>query len=507
MDPPLFPAPFPGIPLASSVSVDSAPPSHKTSRPEITSRPHLLIPHREKKRVTNHLKDHFSYVPEWKYERIIGEGSGSIAYLIKSKHRSLGRHRRVVIKRGTSELGDEELRIEMAWLELVRGAEHICTMLACRDDKEIPQTSAIQTGLTFVKRIFAKQGNLRRRVRKVLRRSTLDDELQLRELAPWPVIVLEYMPHGDLKRMVERAKRYNIAVPNRLLWSIFLCLVRACIGMAYHQALPEGSQTRTETIPAGQNQHSLVHGSMNLSNIMIGNPFARFGEHTLGPVAKLIDLGMAATATDGQGVRYNLWDVSAIMMTLVTLDITWGVSPRTTYRGIQTNATPILGDAGKTRYPLVDDDLRDLLARCLAQNPLHRPGLRDMLAELELRITKSAENFPFNLRPGEEDVAVSRFISRCIYDADVLPDPEPRPDIESPFIVPGPPPPTILEFASDYESDPEPEHTITGRPGSFREAAERLRVRRKGKRRMSGSPIAAPEPVDERPRRRPGPRH
>lgn len=96
--------------------------------------------------------------------------------------------------------------------------------------------------------------------------------------------------------------------------------------MAYHKALPEGAMSRTEEIPPGENQQSLVHGSINLSNIMIGNPFAKWGEHSLGPIIKLIDLGMAATAMDGQGVRYNLWDVSGVMtiaLPPVRITLTW----------------------------------------------------------------------------------------------------------------------------------------------------------------------------------------
>ncbi|KAI0159848.1 kinase-like domain-containing protein [Xylariaceae sp. FL1272] len=47
------------------------------------------------------------------------------------------------------------------------------------------------------------------------------------------LLVLEYCENGDLQNLIYRLNEQNEDVPNRVLWSFWLCLVRACIGMQY----------------------------------------------------------------------------------------------------------------------------------------------------------------------------------------------------------------------------------------------------------------------------------
>ena len=49
--------------------------------------------------------------------------------------------------------------------------------------------------------------------------------------------------------------------------------------------------------------------------------------------------------------------------------------------GFQTYAVPILRG-----YPELDDDLRALLARCLAQDPANRPSLADLLGRAQAAV-------------------------------------------------------------------------------------------------------------------------
>lgn len=40
---------------------------------------------------------------------------------------------------------------------------------------------------------------------------------------PDPVLVLEYLENGDVGRLYDRAVQQDILLPNRVLWSFFLC--------------------------------------------------------------------------------------------------------------------------------------------------------------------------------------------------------------------------------------------------------------------------------------------
>ncbi|OTB03546.1 hypothetical protein M426DRAFT_23704 [Hypoxylon sp. CI-4A] len=44
-------------------------------------------------------------------------------------------------------------------------------------------------------------------------------------------LLLEYMPLGDLQNMLVKLAEQGDVVPNRVLWSFWLCLVRACIAL------------------------------------------------------------------------------------------------------------------------------------------------------------------------------------------------------------------------------------------------------------------------------------
>ncbi|KAI1457805.1 hypothetical protein F4805DRAFT_166226 [Annulohypoxylon moriforme] len=383
-------------------------------------------------RVEKGMKEHFGFVTAWEYEKMAGRGADCLAFLVKRKRRlplEL-RHRRYIIKRAISDHGDSSLRIEGTWLQRLQGSAHIGAMIRFRDDDEIPKASRIETGLPFAKVLFGKNGNVRRAIRRLINPFNLDDELELDELAPYPLIVLEYLEHGTFARLISRLSHYNTTVPNRLLWSFFLCLVRACVALAYPPMLAKGRPTELETIPAdGREQSQLVHGFLHTGNVMIGRGDGRFSEHTFGPTVKMIDLGGSAEATNGLGSRYNLWDISGLMMCIITKSEAWAANPSSEYRGIVTSAGPIVGRFANN-HPLLDDDLRDLLARCLAENVAHRPSLRDLLTQVEHAVrTKTAQSFPLHIRPHETDAAINEFLQSCVYDAEVEAQAPNRPDI------------------------------------------------------------------------------
>ncbi|KAI1213547.1 uncharacterized protein F4807DRAFT_456893 [Annulohypoxylon truncatum] len=363
----------------------------------------------EIKRITRNLREHFSHNQEWEYEKMIARGPGSLSVVVKRKHGNIGgRRRRIIVKRGTSLEGDRDLKIEMAWLEQVRGAAHIGTMIACRADTNIPGSSAITTGLPLRERLFSKTGNVRRGLKKLFGPKDIEEELNLREMAPYPVIILEHMDQGFLDDILRRAVHYNTFIPNRILWSFFLCKV-----------IPRDGTPRS----------SLVHNMMHTSSFMISREW-RFDEHLYPlnspPMLRLIEFGSASETGDDLGYQFNLWDIAGVMMTLVTRNVTWALSKTSLYRGIRTEATPIVNE-NQENYPMIDDQLRDLLARCLAQNVQHRPNLEELLREVEhaVRTKTNPEAFSWNLRPLETNESVIQFLERCLYDADVVPGQQP----------------------------------------------------------------------------------
>ncbi|RYP58611.1 hypothetical protein DL769_008866 [Monosporascus sp. CRB-8-3] len=57
-----------------------------------------------------------------------------------------------------------------------------------------------------------------------------DDEWQLDHK---DYLLLEFVENGDLSNFIMKLNEKNLRVPNRILWSFWLCLVRACVAMEY----------------------------------------------------------------------------------------------------------------------------------------------------------------------------------------------------------------------------------------------------------------------------------
>ncbi|RYP55996.1 hypothetical protein DL769_009996 [Monosporascus sp. CRB-8-3] len=92
-------------------------------------------------------------------------------------------------------------------------------------------------------------------------------------------ILLEYMKNGDMANMLYRLNEQDERVPNRVLWSFFLCLIRGCIGMAWYprrfhpQRGNNPDRDLIEQIPAGGSVQErcmkrMVHFDIDLKNSM-----------------------------------------------------------------------------------------------------------------------------------------------------------------------------------------------------------------------------------------------
>ncbi|KAI1636932.1 hypothetical protein F4809DRAFT_661876 [Biscogniauxia mediterranea] len=170
--------------------------------------------------------------------------------------------------------------------------------------------------------------------------STTDDPLDEEwELDYKDYLLLEFAENGDLANFIYKTNEMGEKVPNRVLWSFWLCLVSACVAMEYPprkfhpkrrdpnpadvEGLPAmdfvdlNSETRGkrigpdlyEDVPdpsrrwAGKRQ---VHFDIDPKNILIYglDPNTKDNEHKLIPRLKLADFGLAHTIKPNKGNGY-----------------------------------------------------------------------------------------------------------------------------------------------------------------------------------------------------------
>ncbi len=154
-----------------------------------------------------------------------------------------------------------------------------------------------------------------------------------------PVLAMEYINGGDLTTLFRKIlqKRGGAHMPNRILWSLYLCrrssvclliqrsvirsysinkligsftVIRACIGMAYPVGAPLTSTASTlETIRPGKPPLSLKHNDIALRNVMVGTA-RKESEHSIGHIFKLIDFGLAKNEVGGSSD--NLFRVTEV---------------------------------------------------------------------------------------------------------------------------------------------------------------------------------------------------
>ncbi|KAI0007761.1 hypothetical protein F4779DRAFT_619267 [Xylariaceae sp. FL0662B] len=117
--------------------------------------------------------------------------------------------------------------------------------------------------------------------------------------------------------------------------------------------------------------------------VMIGEAVGRFQEHDLIPPLKFIDFGCSREG------------FTRIMISLIARQQVRVLAWITTYQGFETGGTEILYHASGNKYPTLDGDLLDFLARCLAGEERDRHSLSTMLRIAKDAVcTKTAAAFP-----------------------------------------------------------------------------------------------------------------
>ncbi|KAI0192377.1 hypothetical protein EV127DRAFT_491556 [Xylaria flabelliformis] len=369
-------------------------------------------------RLTEQVKLLFASQPRHVFERIAGQGGSGIALCFQDKEAGPDEFSRFIVK--TVLLGNDiEITNEKKWLERLRWAEHIVTPITLDPD---PLTA------------FAK-----------------------------PSLVIEYLENGTIDALLQKRRAAGLGrLPNRVLWAIFLCLVRACLAMAIPPPPIPNPRTpkdkRRETLPAdadAQILQDLIHSDMNLGNLMFGDDISQDQppdtEHHLVPILKLIDFGDAyevegpeaepprktydetlhlfarmrndlgrlrdigkPTNDRRDGLRndatdMNILEIGVVMGRLMTNDLT---NPRA---GVMREIILELHeDMEETVRSNLDIDLFWLVARCLACNAFLRPRLSHLLDLLEYYTANKA----YANMVDESDLSIKQMIQRYIFDAD-----------------------------------------------------------------------------------------
>ncbi|KAI0384788.1 hypothetical protein F5Y04DRAFT_293090 [Hypomontagnella monticulosa] len=159
----------------------------------------------------------------------------------------------------------------------------------------------------------------------------------------WPQwAYLEWLDNGTVMNLIRRSLRVGIRVlPNRMLWQIFLCLVRACCAMAWPPPQPDGPYPApvTETVGSEETASNLRHSDLHEQNVLFGpillHPPEQ-PEHQFMPILKVIDFGAAKLIDTDEvlaelspdelplrvnpGVSDNVFDIGMLMCAIIMLD-------------------------------------------------------------------------------------------------------------------------------------------------------------------------------------------
>ncbi|RYC65942.1 hypothetical protein CHU98_g251 [Xylaria longipes] len=195
----------------------------------------------------------------------------------------------------------------------------------------------------------------------------------------------EYLENGSLSNFIEKfleeCKNKGLTpvrLPNRLLWSIFFCLVKMIVALAWPL---QSSRDRPERCILKKPISSIQHNDIHEGNI---------------PILKLIDFAGADTMEDDrmkrigdegpapEGVTDNIFAIGKTMAILVSPD-QWDhfgseiypERPQTVQSFVPFMMNPIetvaVEIANPASCPGIDNDIKDIIIACLASEPGNRP--------------------------------------------------------------------------------------------------------------------------------------
>ncbi|KAI0455945.1 hypothetical protein F5B21DRAFT_502969 [Xylaria acuta] len=244
----------------------------------------------------------FTRRPGIEFVDFAGLGRHGGALLLEEKDDQGKLSRKLVIKYSLGALtsdrhsnADDDLRNEYRWLEMLRGAEHIVRLVPFADcSLNLP---GISNGEDTIEDSLAKmsvtaeaqnnEGETSARGAKLTK-----EPLTVRKC---PTFALEYLPNGTILQLVNRLVRHSRLIPNRMMWRIWLCMVRQCVAMAFPpQQSPENYSPERERFIPNSEFFTLTQNSSHMANFVFAeeSPLFPDSDHDPGvPPVKCVVLG------------------------------------------------------------------------------------------------------------------------------------------------------------------------------------------------------------------------
>ncbi|KAI0474473.1 hypothetical protein F4859DRAFT_522095 [Xylaria cf. heliscus] len=392
--------------------------------------------------------EYFTRRPGTEFVGFAGIGRHGGALVLKERDANGQFLRMVVIKYSLGALtsdqnsnADDDLRNEYRWLEMLRGAEHIVQLVPFADcSLNLPGISNGEdtfeeslAKLSVIEEDQKNEGDTSPRGAKLTKES-----LRARKC---PTFALEYLPNGTLSGLIDRIAPRSQLIPNRMMWRIWLCMVRQCIAMAFPPLYPpENGKLERERFLPDVEFFTLTQNSAHLANYVFGeeSPLSPDSDHDPGvPLVKLIDFGRGRVENpkdyidDGLpnffecGARANLWSAACVMGQLacpLAPDEQFDSDHPVAYNYMKDNIEhTVMTDAAQVVRESAEMDvaLRDTIARCMSSEMKDSPSLQEVLAEAEDKVANRGpdDNPDLEGRMGlqESDEYIRQFLQAFVY--------------------------------------------------------------------------------------------
>ncbi|KAH9905107.1 kinase-like domain-containing protein [Xylariomycetidae sp. FL2044] len=252
-----------------------------------------------------------------------------------------------------------------------------------------------------------------------------------------PYLIMEFAGNMTLQEFVNRAFKLRIQLSNRTLWSIFLCLIRACIALRFPRELdsPAVPVTRERIPPpdAPLPTSCIHHLDLSPSNVLVTHNFAP-QEHIWAPQLKIIDFGCSVTVPPGPrdgAVFAEEWDANiygiGLIMTMLLVPVPdEALVEREVELYLPEHGWDLLvtaADPDLDKLPYLDAELRTMILWCMQMTPEDHPSLGLLERVAMRRVAGSIADYgdlAVEYQQLETDQYVFDSLQRILNEADII---------------------------------------------------------------------------------------